>query len=173
MATPTGPQLSGNSSELPHGRILHNRRQAPRDAGRVSKLQEVTVSDLSALLEKVKAAKGADEALDLDIARACAPNVICMRHNNEANTNEPFTYWKYTGSIDAALALVERCLPGWHGALTWMPAWGENDALHCCEIGPMAWTGDEPPDNVIGQAATPALAILAALLTALIAKQEE
>ncbi len=65
------------------------------------------------------------------------------------------------GSVDAALALVERCLPGW----TWM--------LDKNESGPfdfVLWadTGLKSKANATGSSAP--LAILAALLTTLISE---
>lgn len=71
------------------------------------------------------------------------------------------------GSLDAAVALVEKMLPGW--------AWGVHVNLravggflaHVTERSPI-----RPMPN-IGAAPTPALALIAALLRALIAQQEK
>lgn len=70
-------------------------------------------ADIASLLERVTAATGPDRVLDLDLARALVPDVVVLRRNDDDTANEPHTYWEYTASIDAALALVERLLPGW------------------------------------------------------------
>ena len=74
--------------------------------------------------------------------------------------------YDFTSSIDAALALVERLLSGWHWAL--YDSNGAVPKLANCQIEPPECS-HEPFD---GQAPTPALAILRALVDALIAKQE-
>lgn len=68
---------------------------------------------LEGLIEMVEKATGPDRQLDLDLARALVPDVIVLRRNDDDTANEPHTYWEYTGSTDAALALVEKVLPGW------------------------------------------------------------
>ncbi len=139
------------------------------------------MSDLTALLDRVRAATGPDRELDADLWWALA------RDSAER------TYWRATlgkpqkapdrlpdglgriavrgrspmasGSIDAALALAERMLPGtarpgfvqqpdrsWHGTILWV----EPEDAEC-------------PEEV---APTAPLAILAALLSALIERKE-
>jgi len=71
------------------------------------------VETLRALLARVEAANGSDRELDLAIAGALVPDVICLRYNEVKDKNEAFTHWEYTASIDAAVALIERVLPGW------------------------------------------------------------
>src|SRR5690554_4343906 len=63
------------------------------------------------LLDKVKAATGPDRELDLDLAKALVPDVLVMRQRDDNTGADPYTYWEYTASVDAALALVERVLP--------------------------------------------------------------
>jgi hypothetical protein len=73
-------------------------------------------SDLAKLLEWVKANDGPNRTLDLAIAQALGQPWACM-DNPPA---EPGGEWwpsrirceRYTASLDAALALVERVLPG-------------------------------------------------------------
>ena len=69
------------------------------------------MTDIAGLVERLEAATGPDRELDLDLARALVPDVIVSRRNSDDTANEPYTYWEYTGSIDAALSLVERKLP--------------------------------------------------------------
>lgn len=75
------------------------------------------MADLAGLLERVKAATGPDRVLDEDLA-------LCFGWSHEVNLEEDYECWrddagkarylpKVTASVDAALALVERMLPGW------------------------------------------------------------
>jgi hypothetical protein len=72
-------------------------------------------------------------------------------------------------SLDAALALVDRVLPGWRASLLQhVPAWEAVVARN------FAGRADKGPHEVrTAVAATPALALLAACLKALIAQEEE
>lgn len=70
----------------------------------------MTDATLSALLARVEAATGPDREIDLSLAALAYPKT-------------PRSYWadhtghgaqeEYTASVDAALALIERVLPGW------------------------------------------------------------
>lgn len=76
-----------------------------------------------------------------------------------------------TDSIGSALALVERLLPGWGWRV------GSHDDDHSQEwawadVLPPQWDGSDDPPYADAHAPTPALAILLALVTALIAKAE-
>ena len=110
---------------------------------------------LSALLERVEGATGGDRALDSAIERACFGDA-------------PITEgWggtlDYTASVDAALALIGRVLPGADPKIwRWRGQWGAS--LHDPENGSM----------VIAQhhySPTPALALCAALLAAMIGEE--
>ena len=105
---------------------------------------------ISSLLSRVRAASGPDRELDADIWQA-----LCWKHHwREIAKGTPFT-----GSIDAAVALVERVLPGC--SLTILRDWG---GLNRCRI----WTDDiTPAPPYVGTASSLPLAILAALLSAL------
>lgn len=74
-------------------------------------------------------------------------------------------YACYTASIDAAVALVERMLPGWMGEVCFGKS-GDQDG----RFGATLEHYHMPPYGVLGDGATPALALIAALLKALIAK---
>jgi hypothetical protein len=108
------------------------------------------VSDLLDLKRRIEEAKGPDR--DLDAALECA-----------------FEAWgripAFTGSIDAALALVERVLPGWGYTIeAAMPGLGVS--VHLWPPRPTVDEGEE------GEGPTPALALILALINALIAQQE-
>lgn len=106
------------------------------------------------LLERVKAASGPDRDLEWDIQQA----LFGIEQTDFHGTP------RYTASIDAALALVERVLPGsWYvlakGRLS------EAEPLYACEL---LLGQDEQLGIAEGQ--NQPLAIIAATLTALIAK---
>lgn len=121
------------------------------------------------LLERVKAATGPDRELDWRIAEVL-------------NIPEPWpatTAWPpfmagskfdkalpaYTTSVDAALALVERCLPGWKRSL-----FEKRGGGWIARVSSPRWdtftSGEDTPMP------TAPLAILAALLSALTAPPE-
>lgn len=84
-------------------------------------------TNLHALLERLEDATGPDRELDALIALALDGAVGIVRASAEGRPNEPFLTQSadgeedalegYTASVDAALALVERVLPGWRVAL--------------------------------------------------------
>jgi len=108
---------------------------------------------LSEVLEQVRAATGPDQALDLRIARALGLWDVSMPGYEFLIVRE------YTGSIDAAVGLVERVLPGF--------AWSYHP-----EAGAAVWDNDflGPVRSGRGDAETPALALIAAMLEAKIAE---
>lgn len=74
----------------------------------------------------------------------------------------------YTSSIDAAVGLLERALPGWfwrvgHGTVE--PGWAHLNRVHPDHC--------DRKDEATGYAATPIIALLVAILNALIAKAGE
>jgi hypothetical protein len=125
--------------------------------------------DLQSLLERVKAAgEYRDRELDADIAEALGFKIEWKQQNYTMDMY-PVITWppgrepcpEFSRSIDAAVALVERVLPGMDGAIAW------SRDMRTCEFA-----RPHPLDNIVAEAKTLPLAILAALLTALIAKQE-
>lgn len=80
-------------------------------------------ADLSALIARLEAAEVGNRELDCEIARAMGWGVHNARRNGlwvvpfgEYDTCDPeavFALGNYTTSLDAALALAERVLPGW------------------------------------------------------------
>lgn len=128
------------------------------------------MSDLQKLLERVKAAKGPDRELDLAIAQSLVPHVLVMRQRADDSGADPYTYWEYTGSIDAAFALVERQKPDWRWYLA--DSDGQSDGRPVASVyhpDSIYLTGSIP--RSVG--ATPALALLTALLSALLSQQPE
>jgi hypothetical protein len=132
------------------------------------------MSDLGELLKRVEAATGKDEDLDLTLARALVPDVVCLGFNSDTGKNEAFVFWKYTASIDDALALVQRKLPG-----VVLEMGGPFDASKAsskaCWEG---WSaiiiyGMAENQKAVGFRKTLPLAILAALLAALIAQEAD
>lgn len=116
---------------------------------------------LRELRERVHAAKGPDRELDVLIAQELVPDVLVLRQRKDDSGADPYTYWKYTGSIDAAVALVERLLPGW--------CWDVSSSGQAWVMGV-----DSPMrDHFIGGSPDkPPLALLDALLSTLLAQAE-
>ncbi len=106
---------------------------------------------LERLLERVKGAKGPDREIDLSLMQIVDPGAI-----PQSSANLP-----YTASVDAALALVERELPGCFVTLE-VKSGGQ---FHHCEI-----EGEDDGDWEAVNMPTPSLAILAALAALLSAK---
>lgn len=147
------------------------------------------MSDLKALLERVKAATGPDRTIDRDLSvLPGGPNFVkerdghiaYFRHSDTDERGRTMAFasgptgsdfdglnesaWPfYTASIDAALALVERMLPGWPWVASSL---GEEDCPSAAVTTP-----DGDFDDFTCSAATPPLALLAALLSALIARE--
>ena len=130
-------------------------------------------ADIASLLERVTAARGPDRVLDLDLARALVPDVVVLRRNDDDTANEPHTYWEYTASIDAALALVERMLPGWKWGVASVavktgekspegyPRYGTGFRAHVTQVSALR------PMPSVAEGPTAPLAILVALLRSL------
>lgn len=131
-------------------------------------------AQLEELLATAEAATGSDRELDFAIISATNPH---------AGRGGPYESWqaaqsafgwdtRVTSSIDAVLALVERCLPG-----AYLDLAGPAKYLNIPSPIPNRWrahvTTDEgfQSQQTAGWAASAPLAILAALLRALIAQQ--
>lgn len=88
------------------------------------------MTDLSELIERVKAATGPDRDLDIALLPLWEPGHDALKSYDDRYQTElrdgVFSVWKldggysasiqfprFTTSIDAALALAERVLPGW------------------------------------------------------------
>lgn len=118
---------------------------------------------LEALLSRVESATGADRELDYDIPRA-----IARPPEGAIWTTDRDYYPPITSSLDAVLALVERELPGWKWTATNI---GYDDGAWQGKPGALLKhpaSSDRPTAKAC--AATPALALLAALLRAKIAE---
>lgn len=121
----------------------------------------MTMNDLPTLLDRVRKADGPDRELDAALALAIGGwKMWKSKHGYWELANLP----ELTACIDAALALVEQVLPGC--AFTIQRDWGD---LNRCSISTDDIT-PTPPYVEDGQ--TLPLAILAALLSAIIARQE-
>lgn len=134
------------------------------------------MTDLPALLERIKAADGPSRELDAEIFIRFTPGVADAgridrdhgvvgwwpRDNGYQAAREVPSY---TYSIDTALALVERMLP---------PHWVRMDVWYDGSKVSAAITPKPAPNATFGgYGATPALAILAALVSAIIAQGDQ
>ena len=125
---------------------------------------------ISSLLSRVRAASGPDRELERDICIALGLKWTKVDEHN-------FSWYKvtphwacFTQSIDAAVALVERVLPGCHRWYTLSLVIDNGTATFCIanrERGPDI----EPFYVTEGHEASAPLAILAALLSALEQKE--
>jgi len=117
----------------------------------------MTIEELISRLEK---AKGPDRELDGEI------HIACGLAGDSAHTWGPYLRRKmvrpaYTSSIDAALRLKDKILPGWfwrvgHGSV--QPGWAHLNRVHPDHC--------DPEDVSTGWAASPALALCVAILRA-------
>ncbi len=123
------------------------------------------MSDLKELLERVKAATGPSDELDDAIADTLGLWEVTMEAEDmHSQPHEVRRRDFYSDSIDAALALVEKMLPGWG----WSVAdYGHAGASCSCFLHP----APEQSSCLHDSGRTPPLAILAALLTAIVAQQ--
>jgi len=139
---------------------------------------------LTALLERVKAAVGPDREIDVrlvvlvrdrrelreDVHPEFGPQIISRNpkppHDENWADHPTNSVPPYTASIDSALALVERVLP--------MTLWatGSMEDGPFCQLVVPTEGGSYAGGDHRAYAETPALAILAALLTALIAQEK-
>lgn len=111
---------------------------------------------LTDLLARVEGASGADR--DLDAAIGLALGVRDVLGTGRA---------AFTASVDAALALMESVLPG----STFAAHGPDEDGKFWAGVGPSHYQAWADAEDI--SAAFPALAILAATLRALIAKEGE
>lgn len=146
-------------------------------------------SEIEALIERVEKATGPDREIDLAIDLALFPaseiaklmqfrrgldnnegmswdihhsgSVVFQKidHHGACYYNGGYPLAKYTSSLDAAVALAERVLPGAHWEI-------HGDCSAMMRIGPAA-----ADDICVWKAATPALALVAATLRALSQKE--
>lgn len=141
------------------------------------------MTDLNALLERVKAATGPDRGLDADLLEMANIGYYDYTRSNyeyqadDANRMDLTKEWWHpfpTRTIDAALALTERVLPGW--IVVNLCEW---DAEVLRARGPwtcilkLGGTQDDfrAPKGRCNHAPTAPLAIIAATLAALIASE--
>lgn len=132
------------------------------------------MSDVMELLERVKAATGPDKVLDTAIWEWTGVELsdavqiegarTRVRETVEGLTTTRFyaTAPTYTASVDAALALVERKLPGWE----WTVSTDRSKTRFWSDMHRVVAKG-ELETVWGGRAPTAPLAILAALLSAL------
>lgn len=132
------------------------------------------MSDLERLLTMVKAATGPDRELDEDILKHLGFHSWAGRMSyRKSPIWIDFGSSEITASIDAALALVERTLPGWIVSDLCQNSRHAGDPWGC-ELS--VYYGSDPSKNRSAFSGydfpSAPIAILAALLTALIVQAE-
>ena len=110
---------------------------------------------ITSLIEKLEGAEAGSPELDADVALQVGWTV--HPGDNWIGPHAEIAVPDYTTSLDAALALAERVLPGW--------VWNMGNDLPCWVH---LWIDDRNYDGnpIKGDAATPALALCAAILRA-------
>lgn len=123
---------------------------------------------LQSLLDRVEAAAGADREIDLAFQLIGWPGTTeAYWLTDELDRREFGSQWKFTASLDAALALCERVLPGWTMVMDGSaPDLGTDWEL----FQPNPPLG-EVKARIMGTHNDRTLALLAAMLKALIAKE--
>lgn len=138
-------------------------------------------SKLTELLDRVRDAAGPDRELDADVFDIWGDGHLIWDLGEPLYLKRPagavrqtrYDVPRYTASIDAALALTERVLPGWHVTMaTFHTDYGGPyaDAASTGYINNIDGHDDEFAESA---GATIPLAILAAALTALIALEAQ
>lgn len=114
---------------------------------------------IEALIEKLSAATGPDRDIDGALVEVFATHPPLWKRKrgstSEWGNDHPLSSWdapRYTASLDAALALVEKKLPGWDWEV-------HNNGL--------ARLLSPEGNSIYANAPTPALALCLALLRAL------
>lgn len=131
-------------------------------------------ADLKELLERVEKAEGPDRELDVLIAQAIAKpttmlngltfdGAVAAYPNDLAGIAQNWPVPTYTASLDAALALVERVLPGWKKAFSHRSFQYDGWLVTLVPV-----SGDAQQ----GRSESAALALLAAMLNALLSQRE-
>lgn len=145
------------------------------------------ITRLRSLLERCEKASGPDRELDADLAVAMGHFDYRLRYGLEdcrivrgriidANQVEVGVVGKggllfiddlpkFTASLDAAVALIEKALPGWD----WR---GQSMGSDGC-FAEVWWHGWRDDTVIHAEAKSPTLALLSALLKALIAREEQ
>jgi hypothetical protein len=133
-------------------------------------LRAMTQPQLRALLKRVTSARGADREIDAEVALVCGytfdDGMLVFKWtmpDGVISTSQPPAV---TASLDAALDLVKRIDPNW----CWRIEKSGPVGLAIGQ-GPFWATCGEPGSQESAHAATPALALIAALLKSLIDDQ--
>jgi hypothetical protein len=117
---------------------------------------QVGMADLTPLSERVEGAGGPDRELDREVWAALVANPpASLVHVGRIEVPA------YTASLDSALGLVERVLPGWAWRVEFVAKWRPGGPFYGADLT----DGIKPASRRAGP--TPALAVLAALLKAL------
>jgi len=125
---------------------------------------------ITSLIEKLEGAEVGSRELDLDVAQALNMKLWGRRHpsNNShqwmteiAGRSVPMP--RFSTSLDAALALAERVLPGW----AWnIDRWGKMSRVTLNECDAEGWHKSTHRRIEVAAEQTPALALCAAIIRA-------
>lgn len=128
------------------------------------------------LIDRLSKLDGPDREVDAEIWLLNTPGATRKWTEVKSSTNrwKPYTIDEtrdetgrlvavptYTASIDAALALAERVLPGWNGDLDIGKPIADSGKIGC-----RIWTPESKYHNYVGEGFNSATALLIALLRA-------
>ena len=142
------------------------------------------MTDYASLIERLEKADGPDREIDAELAivglidATDARLPSAERDSHYPQSFVPGQYWtghawrvadEYTSSLDAALGLVERKLPGWVWKLSTDGDASAPDHKAHATLASEVWADPGAGMGVVtyGHAPTPALAVCLALLRAL------
>lgn len=134
------------------------------------------MTDLNALLEKVRSASDGSRELDLEIWNAISPDapwrftelgsITCDRYGPNAAGNPVVRLNAFTSSIDDALLAAESAFPGFE--------WTRHmdDGTPAQDVVEIAWRENDTADWIFveGKAGSTPLAIVAAVIKAKMAQ---
>ncbi len=87
------------------------------------------------LLDRLRAAKGPDRELDAEIAHALGQTVTYSTEIHPQPCGDDGCYLpEWTASLDAALALAERVLPGWAWSMSYDPPETTGNPPHAFKL---------------------------------------
>ena len=122
------------------------------------------MTNLRELEKRLEEATGGSEDLNIEI--------LHVLHDHGGFAREMVVVPNFTASLDAAVALVERVLPGWYWASHSSQYWDNGRPADKCFLGGVY--DASPPEingkNFVVHKQTAALALCLALIRALIAK---
>lgn len=139
------------------------------------------MADYSGIIERLEKAEGPSMPLDCMVLEAVCPDVMidsyptaaddaCVFHADAAGIDNKSPLPQFTASIDAAVALTERMLPGWIWNIE--GSWTDGNGKKVPSCADIYRLNASDMDHVPYSGATPPIALLIAMFRALQARPE-